>query len=86
MHLGEYVDLFILLIQQILQLSNLSFQSSYLLFQRLCVTSREGSPAQLVACFALETNIRTLRAAWPDPIASDLLASTPITGLGDPIL
>lgn len=85
-HLGEHVDLFVLLIQQIFQVANLSLQDPDPLLQTFGVSSGECTPAQLVAGLALEPDVGTLRAAWSYPIASDLLAPTSITGLGDSAL
>lgn len=60
---GEHVDLLILLIQKLFKVFHLGLQQSYSLFQGLGVASREGSPTELVACFALEANVDTLCTA-----------------------
>jgi hypothetical protein len=67
---GQHIDLFILLIQQVLQFPDFGFQPSNAIFQRLCVASREGSSAQLVTRLTLEANVGALGATWSDAIAS----------------
>jgi len=82
----EHVDLLILLIQQFLQIFDLRLQRSYSFLQRLGITTRESTAAQLITRFALETNVGALGAAGSDAVATNLLTSAPITGLGDPAL
>jgi hypothetical protein len=73
-HLGEHVDLLVLLVEKILKLTNFSLELSYPLFERLCVTPRERSAAELIACSAFEAYTRTLGARGPDAIAANLFA------------
>lgn len=80
------VDFLILLVQQVLQLLHFRFQRPHPFFQRLRISSRESPSAKLVACFALEAHIRTLRTAGGNAVTSYFLASTSVTGLRDPTL
>ena len=86
MNAREHVNLLILLVQQILQLSYFSFQTSNAIFQGLCVPSWKCSATQLVAGFAFEADIGTLGTAWSNAVTPDLLAPTPIAGLCNPTL
>lgn len=86
MYPREHVDLLIFLVQQVLQVSDFGLQSSHTLLQRLGIATREGSAAQFVARFTLETDIGALCAARANTITSDLFASTSITGLSNPAL
>jgi hypothetical protein len=86
MHLGQHVDLLVLLIQQILQFPHFGLQRTYSLLQRFGISTRERSSTELVAGLALEADVGTLRAAGSYAIAAYLLAATAITGLGNPAL
>jgi len=85
-HPREHVDLLVLLVQQVLQLPHLALEDADALLERLGVAAREGAPAELVARLALEADVRTLRAAGADAVASDLLAPAAIAGLCYPDL
>lgn len=86
MYPRKHIDLLILLVQQVLQISDFRLQGSHSFLQRFGIATREGPAAQLVARSALETNIGALCAAGSNAIASDLFTSTSVTGLGDPAL
>lgn len=86
MHLGQHVDLLILLVQQILQLPNLRLQGADALLERLGVASWKGTTAELVAGAAFKANIGALRAARANAIAANLLAAASVAGLGDTAL
>lgn len=82
----EHVNLLILLVQQVLQISDFSFQSSHAFLQRFGIATRKGPAAQLVTRSTLKTNIGALCAARANAVTSDLFASTSITSLGNPAL
>ena len=86
MHLGEHINLLILLVQQVLQLPHFSLQRAHSLLQGFRISTRKCSSAELIARLALEADVGTLRAAGADPIAAYLLAAAPITGLGNSAL
>lgn len=86
MHLGQHIDLLILLIQQIFQFPDLQLQLAHALLQGLGISPRKGAPAQLVAGAALEADIGTLGTTRSDTIATDLLAAAAVAGLGDSAL
>ena len=71
----KHIDLLILLVEQLLQLADLSFQLSYALLERLGVASGKCATAELVAGLAFESDVGALRAAWSYTVAADLLAS-----------
>ncbi len=85
-HLGQHVQLLILLIQQILQFANFSFEGTHSFFKRLGISARERSSTQLVAGLALEADIGALGATRPNAIASYLLTSAAVAGLGNATL
>lgn len=85
-YLREYVDLFVFLIQQDLQILHLRFQDADALLEGFGVAPGKGSSAQLIAGLALKTDVRALRAARADAITTNLLAPTSITRLGYPAL
>ena len=85
-HLGQHVNLLVLFVKQVLQLSVLPLEHSHSLLQRLGVPARKGPPAQLVAGAALEADGGALRAGRAGAVAADLLAATAIAGLGDAAL
>lgn len=64
MHLGEHLDLLVLLVQKILQLANFTLENSHTLLQGLGVAPRKGPPTELVRRLALKAHIRALRARW----------------------
>jgi len=70
----EHVDLFVLFVEQVLQLPNLGLEAAHTLFERLGVAARKGSPAELIAGLALEAYILALGAAGSDAIAADFLS------------
>ena len=72
-HLRQHINLFILFIQQVLQLPHLGFESANALFQGFSVASWERAPTQLVAGLALKADIGTLRARRAYTIAANLL-------------
>lgn len=86
MNLGQHIDLFVFLVQEIFQVTDLCLQCSNSLFEAFRITSGKGPPAELIAGAAFEANIGTLRTGWPDAIASYLLASAAVAGLGDAAL
>lgn len=86
MYPGEHVDLLVLLIEEVLEISHLGLQRAHPILERLCVSSGEGATAEFVAGLALETDVGTLGAARSNAVATDLLASTAIAGLGDTAL
>jgi hypothetical protein len=67
---GEHIDLFILLVQEILQFPDFCFQSPNTIFQRLGIASGEGSSTQLITCLALKPDVGALRATRADAVAS----------------
>ena len=85
-HLGEHVDLLVLLVQQILEFPDLAFQGANPLFQRLGVSAGERASAEFIARAAFEADVGTLRAAGSDAIAANLLAAAAVAGLGDTAL
>lgn len=72
----KYIDLFVLFVQQVLQLSHFGFEGPHALLQTLGVASGEGTSAELVAGLAFEANVGALGTARSHTIAADLLAST----------
>ncbi len=85
-HLGEHVDLLVLLVQQILEFPDLGFQGANTFLQRLGVSAWERASAEFVARAAFESDIGTLRAAGSDAVAPNLLAAAAVAGLGDTAL
>lgn len=77
----KHIDLLILLVEQLLQLADLSFQLSYALLERLGVASGKCATAELVAGLAFESNIGALGATWANAIAAYLLRAAPVAGL-----
>lgn len=86
MQARENVDLLILFVEETFQFPHFGFQCPYAVLQRLCIASREGTTAELVARAALEADVGTLGAAGPDAIAANLFTSTSIAGLGNAAL
>jgi hypothetical protein len=66
----EHVDLFVLLVQQVLQFPDFGLQAPHAVFQRLGVAAWKGPAAQLVAGLALKANVGALCATRPDAVAS----------------
>lgn len=60
MHLGEHIDLLILLVEQVLELAHLQLELAHALFQGLGVATRECAAAQLVAGSALKADVGAL--------------------------
>ena len=86
MNAREHIYLFILFVQQILEISNFGLQGAHSFLQRLGVSTGEGTATELVAGFAFEADIGALCTTGTDAVATDLLASATITGLGDTTL
>lgn len=86
MNTRQYINLLILLVQEILEFPHFGFQGSNSLFQRLGVAPREGPPAEFITRLALEAHVGALRAAGRHPITADLLTPTSIAGLSNPTL
>jgi hypothetical protein len=86
MHLGQHVDLLVLLVQQVLEFADLALELPHALLERLGVSTWEGAAAQLVAGAALEADAGALRAAGSDAIAANLLATAAVAGLSNPAL
>ncbi len=79
----KHIDLLILLVKKLLQLTDLPFQQSHSLLERLCVASGKCSAAELVASLAFEANVGALRATWADAVTSYLLGATSVACLCD---
>jgi hypothetical protein len=73
---GEHIDFLILLIEERLEFSDLGLQASYSLLQRFGVSTRKGSPTELVARLAFEADVDALCAA-PDCSISILESKHP---------
>lgn len=82
----EHIDLFVLLIQQVLEIPDFRLQRAYSFLQGFGVAARESATTQFIARFALEANVGALSATWSDAVTTDLLASASITGLGNTTL
>ena len=83
---GEDVDLFVLLVQKVLQLLDFSLERSHAFLQRLGVAAGKCATTQLVARLALKTDVGALRTTRANAITANLLAATAIAGLCDATL
>lgn len=80
---GKHIDLLVFLVEQLLQLADLSFKQPHALFERLCITSWERPSTELVASLAFKANVGALCAAWANAIAAYLLRAASVAGLCD---
>lgn len=74
-HPRQHVDLLVLVVQEVLEITDFGLKRPYTLLQRLCVAPGEGSPTQLIARPTLEPDIGTLRARRPYAITPNFLFS-----------
>lgn len=86
MHGREHVNLLVLFVEQILELSDFGLELADTLLKRLGIASRKRSSAEFVAGTAFEANVGALGARGPDTIAANLFATTAITSLSDTAL
>ncbi len=85
-HGGEHVNLFVLFVEQVLELADLALELADALLERLGVAARKGAAAELVAGAALEADVCALRACRAGAVAANLFAAAPVAGLSDAAL
>lgn len=85
-HFDEDIDLFFLLVEQVLELAHLALEGPDPFLEGLGVSTGKGASAELVTRPTLKADAGTLGARRPDAIAADLLAAASIAGLSNATL